>query len=286
MNTENHIGEIALKYETQGFVHLRKVIPPETLIRVRDAFDAATDRSAAARQTAMKAAGGKLPFFDIENILDQDPAFVELVDLPSVFPVLVAAVGQDIQLNHTSARLFYPGKTFTAPWHSDISHVLGVDHSSGASLLVKAHFFFEDLAPDQGCLAFIPGSHRYPATHPKLTIHDIDSSPAVVKTVPRAGDVVIFNTHVRHMATDNSSSRVRKSIIYAYSHYWMKHYANAVPSDLARFATTPQRKQLFGIDIEGVPHFNRRLNGDLSGTRDRGLFTSGMRILRRALKRA
>jgi hypothetical protein len=30
---------------------------------------------------------------------------------------------------------------------------------------------------------------------------------------------VIFNTHLLHMALDNKTTTVRKSIIYAYSHY-------------------------------------------------------------------
>lgn len=279
------IDDIMLKYQTQGFVHLKGVIPPNILARARQAFDDASQLSIRARQRADVTI--KSPrFFDIPDILDHDPVFVDLVDLPSIFPVLVGAVGSDIQLNHTMARLFYPGPTFTSPWHSDIAHVLGIDHGASTSFLVKAHFFVEDLEPDQGCLAFIPGSHRYPAGHPKPKIRDIDASDAVVKTVPRAGDVVIFNTHVLHMATDNHSDKVRKSIIYAYSHYWMKNYASAVPSDLERYATTAQRKQLFGVDIDGVPHINRRLDGALPIELYGGWFASSRRVLKRVLKRA
>ena len=279
------LDDVKLRYETQGFIHLKGVIPPDIMARGRAAFDVAADRTGAVRKKIANT-DGPLRFFDIPDILDQDPVFVELVDLPSVFPVLVAAIGNDIQLNHTMARLFYPGPTFTSPWHSDIPQMLGVEHGAGASILVKAHFFLEDLTPDQGCLAFIPGSHRYPAGHPKPRIHDVDASEAVVKTVPRAGDVIIFNTHVMHMATDNRSSQVRKSIIYAYSHYWMKNYASGVPSDLDRYATTAQRKQLFGVDIEGVPHINRRLDGNTPIQMHSTLFNSSKRVLKRILKRA
>lgn len=285
MFTANDIEDIKLKYETQGFVHLKGVIPPDILLRARAAFDAAVDRSAATRKKIAET-GGPPRFFDIPDILDQDPVFVELVDLQSIFPILVAAIGNDIQLNHTMARLFYPGPTFTSPWHSDIPQMLGIDHGTGKSVLVKAHFFVEDLTPEQGCLAFIPGSHRYPAGHPKPKIRDIDASEAVVKTVPRAGDVVIFNTHVMHMATDNLSGRMRKSIIYAYSHFWMKNYASGVPSDLERYATTAQRMQLFGVDIEGVQHIDRRLDANAPVRLHNDLFNSSKRILKRVLKRA
>lgn len=74
--------------------------------------------------------------------------FVDLVDLPDLFPLLRLNVGEDIALNETSARLFYPGPTFTSPFHSDLANVLGVNHAQTPNLLAKVHFFFEDLSPD------------------------------------------------------------------------------------------------------------------------------------------
>jgi len=278
MFSKSEIAEIKLKYETQGFVHLRSVIPDHMLKHTRTAFDTASERHFDQWQKAAKADTGESRFFDIPNILDQDPIFVDLVDLPTIFPVLVDIVGEDIQLNHTSARLFYPGPTFTGPWHSDVCHVLGVNLEHTLNFLVKVHYFVEDLRPDQGCLAFIPGSHRYPAGHPKPSVQDIEASLAVVKIVPKAGDAVIFNTHVLHMALDNRSDKVRKSIIYAYSHYWMKHYASAVPADLERFANTAQRKQLFGVDVEGIPYFNRRLHDNKKAPLHSTLFAASKRL--------
>ena len=83
----------------------------------------------------------------------------------AVLPLLTELVGQDIQLHQTAARLFPPGPTFTSPFHSDITRVAGISHEHMSSFLVKIHFFIEDLTPDQGCLAFIPGSQQYPASH-------------------------------------------------------------------------------------------------------------------------
>lgn len=285
MLSRQEIAELKLKFETQGFLHLKEVIPPDTLQRAQTAFDTAGQRYYNQWRQEVKAGTGESRFFDIPHILDQDPVFVDLVDLPTIFELLVDIVGQDIQLNHTHARLFYPGPTFTPPWHSDMMSVLGVDHAHTSNFLVKIHYFIEDLRPDQGCLAFIPGSHRYPAKHPTPVIADVDNSPAAVKVVPKAGDAVIFNTHLLHMALDNRSDVVRKSIIYAYSHYWMKHYANSVPSNLEKFANTPQRKQLFGVDVEGVPYFNRRLQGNIVQPWHSTLLAASKRLIKRALLR-
>jgi hypothetical protein len=54
------------------------------------------------------------------------------------------------------------------------------------------------------------------------------------------------------MCLDNSSQYLRKSLIYTYGHFWMKIYPSAVPRDLDRLATTPWRKQLFGLG-SGAP---------------------------------
>jgi len=279
------IAEIKLQFETQGFVHLKNVIPHEMLTTANNEFDSAANQYYQRWQAGVKNGTEDARFFDIPDILDRHPVFVDLVDLSTIFPVLLEVIGQDVQLNHTHARLFYPGPTFTNPWHSDIPHVQGIDHASCLNFLVKLHYYLEDLSPNQGCLAFIPGSHRYPTGHPRPSIANIDESDAVVKIVPKAGDAILFNAHVLHMATDNSSENVRKSIIYVYSHYWVKHYANSVPSDIERFATTPIRRQLFGIDEEGIPYFCRRLDVNVNSPQPfySTLFAASKRLIKRNL---
>ena len=252
-----NIEEIKLKFDTQGFVHLQDIMPAPFLDRLRVAFDAAvvqTEHLAAAKASRK----GAQPFFDIPRILEADEAFVDLADLDSLFPLLRSLVGDDIQLIETAARLFFPGLTFTAPFHSDLAHVGGFSHAHSLNFLTKVHFYLEDLSADQGCLAFIPGSHRMPADYRKPSSLINEHSDAVVKIVPKAGDAIIFNTHVLHMALDNHSGRVRKSIIYSYSHFWMKQARSAVPPSPSRFSCK-QRKQLFGVEEEGVPFFNRTL---------------------------
>lgn len=243
--------EQKVQYETQGFLHIPGAIQGDLLKRLRTAFDAAAERHGVANKLA-----------DIPRILDQDDVFVDIADTPSVFSVLLEILGGDIQLLQTQARVFPPGKTFTAPWHSDLELMNGIDLVHSNHFMVKVHYYPEDLTADQGCLAFIPGSHRYPPGMPRPEIPHDKPSPTVVRVVPRAGDIVVFNVHLLHMALDNSSTRVRKSLIYAYSHFWVKNYPSAVPKDLERLATTPERRQLFGIPASHVEgsYFEQTLN--------------------------
>ncbi|MGQ0634380.1 MAG: phytanoyl-CoA dioxygenase family protein [Planctomycetaceae bacterium] len=269
-----------IQYENQGFLHLPGVIPAPLVERARRAFDAAVER----HKKAGSLKNGEA-YFDIPDILDVDDCFVDLVDLPPLMPVLLDAVGHDIQLNHTHARIFFPGPTFTAPWHSDLAAVLGIDLAHSIRFFVKVHLYIEDLSPDQGCLGFLPGTHRLPPDHPRPEISP--DSPAAVIIVPKAGDAVLFNTHVMHMALDNTSGKPRKSLIYAYSHFWVKHYANSTISDperLERLATTPLRKQLLGVETPGVNYFNQRYDGVVRSDYHNTFTSASRRLIKRLIR--
>lgn len=275
--------DLKVRYEGQGFLHIPGIIPSELVKETRRAFDAATQNHHDKWQAQVAQGEASAAFHDIPNILDCGDCFVDLVDLESMMPILLEAVGHDIQLNHTHARVFPPGKTFTAPWHSDLADVIGINLGQSHNFFVKVHYFLEDLTPDQGCLAFIPGTHNFPPDYPRPNL--TATSPGVVKIVPKAGDAVLFNTHVMHMALDNTSPKVRKSLIYAYSHFWVKHYANSVPTDLEKYATTTLRRQMLGVDQAGVSYFDRRYDGSLptSNACDNSFRASSKRLISRML---
>jgi len=257
MYSTDQLLDLILQYNTQGFVHLRGLVPAPMLDRMRAAFDAKTERHAAQVQAA-RAEGAR--FRDLPAILDADPVFVDLVDLAPLLALLRVTVGQDLALNDTNARLFFPGPTFTSPYHSDLALVAGINPAHCPGFLAKVHFYLEDLAPDQGCLSFIPGSQHLPALHVDPHRPTLSASHAVTRVVPRAGDAILFNTHVLHMAEANLTQRVRKSLIYTYGHFWMKSYPNAMPANAACYADSPQRQQLFNVAQPGVGHFSRRLD--------------------------
>jgi phytanoyl-CoA hydroxylase len=270
-----------LSYETQGFVHLQGVLSPEFLARLQPAFEKAVAKHA---ERWLADGENAHPVFTIDRILDEDDVFVDLIDLPAVFPLLVEILGQDIQLMITQARLFRPGATFVPPWHSDLDGVRGIDPGLNPRFLAKIHFYPEDLTPEQGCLAFIPGSHHYPIGSPRPKVDYREDSSLVKKIVPKAGDAVLFNPHIFHMCLDNLSPRNRKSLIYTYGHFWMKNYPSAIPNELDRLATTRQRKQLFGMcSAANGDYFDQSLQGP-DGMKQEvdGLLRSGRQLLSKA----
>lgn len=242
-----------IQYENQGFLHLRQLMNPALVSRVRDAFQRAQNEFIEPER-----AQEKRPHYDVAYILDSDPVFQEIALLPELMPYLLATVGDDVQLVQTGARLFPTGKTFTAPWHSDMANTLGLDLGHSHNFHVKVHYYFEDLQPNQGCLAFLPGTHRLSRETPRPRPDEINPATDSVIIVPKAGDAVLFNTHCQHMCLDNTSPADRRTLIYSFSHFWMKQHPNAQPADMSTIPSDPLARQIFGMGVEGVDMFDQR----------------------------
>ena len=242
-----------LQYESQGFLHLPQLMTADLTSRVRAAYDRAEAKHIAPRRKREDK-----PFYDVPFPLDEDPVFIELATIPDLQPYLFSTVGDDVQLIQACARLFPPGKTFTAPWHSDMANTLGIDLAHSLHFNIKVHFYFEDLLPDQGCLAFLPGTHRFPREMERPRPADIDMARDAITIVPKAGDAVLFNTHCMHMARDNDTQLDRRTLIYGYSHFWVKQSPDAQPSDLGQIPEGAFEQQIFGVGTEGISQWDQR----------------------------
>jgi hypothetical protein len=242
-----------MQFQNQGFLHLPQLMSPALTARVKAAYERAEEQYISPKRLKQSRA-----FYDVPYPLECDPVFSEIAILPQLLPYLLATVGEDVQLVQTCARLFPPGKTFTAPWHSDMAETLGIDLAHSTSFHVKVHFYFEDLQPNQGCLAFLPGTHRLPREMERPRPEDINPETDATIIVPSAGDAVLFNTHCLHMCLDNTSQADRRTLIYAYSHFWVKQFEDALPTELSMIPDSTLERQIFGLGVEGVSMFAQR----------------------------
>jgi len=264
-----------IRFENQGFLHLRQLMDPLVTLRVREAYQRVQNEQITPRL------GQRSSHYDVQRLLDADSVFSEIAVLPKLLPYLLSTVGEDVQLIQANARLFPPGKTPTAPWHSDMANTLGIDLSHSPNFHIKVHFYFEDLQPDQGCLAFLPGTHRRPHQLDRPRPQDIVAERDSEIIVPRAGDAVLFNTHCLHMCLDNKTLVDRRTLIYAYSHFWVKQYDSAILRNPAWIPTDTLSRQVFGLGIEGLDMFDQRPWGEERVSRlDRLRRRIGRRMLR------
>ena len=158
---------------------------------------------------------------------ERDPVFGAFARDERLVAVLTGVLGPDVDC-FLSQFIFKNPSAIGQPWHQDSLYFpFEPDHQVGIWLAVT------DATPDNGPLSVLPGSHREPvhdhvpdrrpdANLGYTEIVDVDFS-AAEQVLMRAGDVLVFDSHLMHCSTDNISDGLRAAMVY--------HYATAATID-------------------------------------------------------
>lgn len=227
------------RFETDGFLRLPGTLVGEALTRVQDAARRAEERwRADTALLGMRTAALE----QVQAPIEYDDVLLELLWHPTVFPLVRAALGDDVSMIDNDFFITPPKTPHThAGWHHDVG-MGGIDHPRSL-LMVKVFFLLTDVEEEMGPTKMVPGSHHWEASP--------GSMDTVVTMTGKAGDAYLFNGRVYHCAGNNTSDRQRKVLIYNYGHFWMKIWQGYEPSqrlkDQAIASGDPVRKQLLGI---------------------------------------
>jgi len=236
-----------ISWETKGFVVIEDALSSEEVAKARSAFDLEIEKLRPAWKPPENKPNDRR--IHIPDPLDVDDIFVDLADHPKLLPLVRGAIGDDLVLVFVQAFAYPPGEGSFTNWHSDLGHVVGLDHST-CIFLARMIIYLEDVSPDGGCFAYIPGSHKLDMA----TIlrgpwcKETQKRPDYVSFPGKAGTAILFNAYGWHTALPNSGSRERKALQYGYCHGWVQFFGKAAkPKRVEELATTDLRKQLFGI---------------------------------------
>ena len=255
-------------FETDGFIIIDPFFTPEELDRLLAAVD-----EVAGKVQSSKGLGPDDPFA-IRNALAHHDAFLDLVDHPRMLPLVIDAIGWNIQIRttHLDYRPPYPDNLDAGEvgsgkgedhqsgyrnvvWHPD----LAADHLFEAPSLdgrlpfmeIKAFYVLSDLTEsNSGNLWMVPGSHnRKPQELRDLGL-TIDPADAVeLKLSP--GAAVLWRTATWHCVGPNLSNNIRKIMHVGYHYRWLRptDYIQQDPALLSR--CSPIRRQLLGAMATG-----------------------------------
>src|SRR2546423_7590901 len=236
-------------FARDGFLVVRDAIPGELLERLIEAGD---------RLMATPALLGREDHEEFgirgqrEPVLFEE-AFVDVLALPLILPLLVRILGANIYL--VGSELIYtdcsqpirtPERTL---WHRD--RMVALADLGGAHLprlSVKAAYYLTDArSADAGMTLFARGSHRLEGPLP-IPPGEIDP-PEAVRPDVRPGDAVLFEHRTWHCQGFNGSGRVRKAVFMEYGYRWLRRRT---------------REELFPEDLmDGRDPISRQLLGDL-----------------------
>lgn len=250
-------------FEDKGFVVIEDFFGPEELGRLLAAID-----EVAARVRRAKGLGADAPFA-IRNALAHHQEFLNLIDHPRILPLVVDAIGWNIQIRttHLDYRPPYPeglepGDVGTGQgadhaagyknlvWHPDLAGPYLFEAPSLDGLLpfmeIKVGYYLSDLTQkNSGAVCLVPGSHRRPPQELRDLGYGVPDEQVHELNVP-ANTAMLWRTQVWHCVTPNLSDRVRKVMYVGYHYRWLRptDYVRQDPELVRR--SSPIRRQLLG----------------------------------------
>ena len=185
----------------------------------------------------------------------RDPLFLELLDLPSIFPLIWGLLGWNIHMYHCHLDE-HPRSTSNRAgswdWHRDGGRQnLEIETEAvPPRLSVKVGYFLSDLSvPGRGNFAVIPGSHAWDVLERRQRLGGVgDRPPGAVVLCTAPGDAVVFDRRLYHSRTQNRSDVVRRALFLAYTYRWVRERDDA-PIDRTSdwfLQLSPVRRQLLG----------------------------------------
>lgn len=201
-------------------------------------------------RTALDAAFTRHNTQFISQLLEEDDAFAFLLDHPPVLSRMKAILGNCVQLHSATSRVTLPGEK-DQDWHRDGPWPLDPDGTPYGSLpgQINCGYFLDELTPDNGPIAVVPGSQRAPFKppegHPRF--------PDEKHILARPGQAVLFDGWLYHRGVANRSDAPRRVCLMCYQNAWMK---SREPFDGPRVTRlkengTPEQQLLLG----GVPQW-------------------------------
>jgi len=246
-------------FDRDGYLIIRDAIPAELTGRLIEAQD---------RVYAQQKADGLLRAEDqsmhLMGFLHRDKAFLELLELPAVFPLVWGVLGWNIYAYHHHIDV-HPGipadvrKTWR--WHQDGGRQnLEIETGPVRPLLsIRTAFYLSDLSrAGRGNFMCIPGSHKTSAlARPQDLSADFEQPAGAIELCANQGDVVLFDRRLYHGRSDNYSDIVRRCLFIGWTYRWIApHEDRVITPDHPWWAElTPIQQQLLGGGKDAISYW-------------------------------
>ncbi|WP_248930956.1 phytanoyl-CoA dioxygenase family protein [Paenibacillus hamazuiensis] len=230
------------EFREKGYLVLPGVLPAEKVARL----NAAVDEILAGEPDSLA--------YNIYNSVERHPEIAELIDEPTVLPLIVNLLGYNIQLHisHLTIRKPNPNNEKTAShsfinWHQDGPHpqfprIGGVT----STYYIKTCYILSDMSqPNRGNTKVLPGSHNKPFQPQHTDVNGVLEGE--VQVCGRPGDVFVFAQNLWHSGAPNHSEFTRRQLFLGYSPIWMRPIDYRTASQRLLLDATPIRRQLLGV---------------------------------------
>ncbi len=255
-------------FDEKGFVILEDFLTKGELKRLLAAVD-----EVAEKVRRVEGLGPDDPFA-VRNALSHHDAFLDLIDHPRMLPLVVDAIGWNIQIRTTHLDYRPPYPEGLQPghlgvgdgadqdvgyrnlsWHPDLaSSSLFMAPSLDGRLPfmeIKVFYVLSDLSePQSGNLWMVPGSHLRSPQELRDMGRQVDPEEALELRL-KPGAAVLWRTAVWHCVGPNLSNKTRKIMHIGYHYRWLRPTDYVTQDQTLVDRSTPIRKQLLGALASG-----------------------------------
>jgi len=227
----------AKQWEEDGYLLLPDALTGPPLARLQKAFDTWAARCKDGWLEGVAAGRTAGTYYDVPDALAKDDAFLDLVDGAGYYDRLMHFTEGELLFLAAQVRTVPVWPLAYCSWHPDVGRT--------NPLHIKVQIYVNDVPPNGGEFAFVPGSHREEPglrRRPLLT----DAMPGGRAFPGSAGDAVVFNAYGWHTPMQNRTDTPRKSIILIYER------ATEARRNAERYAhiadrLSDARRQLLGV---------------------------------------
>jgi ectoine hydroxylase-related dioxygenase (phytanoyl-CoA dioxygenase family) len=215
MNTQEALRALGVRDDTltqderarlddDGFLPLYGILTPEQIasIAARLAALLEDEGEQAGKEVHQEAGTDRL-----SDLVNKDPIFTICFTHPRVLAGIAHVLRGDLKLSSLNSRAALPGEGLQA-LHADWGSAV----APGDYQVCNSIWLLDDFTEHNGATRVVPGTHRG-GTMPRDEMPDPRAAhPRERKLLAPAGTVVIFNSHVWHGGTLNSTDRPRRAL--------------------------------------------------------------------------
>jgi ectoine hydroxylase len=227
-------------FDETGFLIVEDALPPDYTQQLRELALALYQADCRARDL------GPADFWEMRNCVLADDLFLDLLDWPATFPLVVDLLGWNIELATSHLTVLPPGaETARAGWHRDGGTSSSEMAEPHPRLFIKIGYWLSDTThPGSGAMRLIPGSNRLLGRPPRLP--GSEEPVGALDLRVRPGTAVLFEQRTWHCRGNNSSEQPRIGLFIGYCFRWIRpmDYVQ-MPSELLD-RCSPIRRQLLG----------------------------------------
>ena len=231
-----------------GWTVLESVLTPEETERLSDAWDDVAD------QLRRKQGLGPNDSVGSRNGLRLNDTILDLIDHPKILPLVVDAIGWNIQNRDSTFGCQAPKPSDSDPdvlslgWHFDYEEEFAGTTIDGRMPLIdfKVGWYISDhTEPGHATILLVPGSYKWTREQRATWESWADPKDIFELRVP-AGSALLWRPTTLHAVTPNLSKSFRKASYVSYTPRWVRPscYLEQDPELLAR--SSPIRRQLLG----------------------------------------